>query len=310
MAWMPMRLDGMTAKIEATYGTDSVPAVATDALRVERLWSSVRIIENWPNKRSDVASGSALPTKPGIPRGRYVEASIAWECRGAGSDLVIEAAPILRAAGWAEVDGVSKFDYTLASSAHDSASCYFYAGDLLIKAVGCRASLRWGLTPGQIHKWRFLIRGRLGAEPATTVLPASFGYDTTAALSGVGLTVTVGAWSPAIIAAEFDQGTEPILSEDANQTDGLGEFDWAEPEPFLTLTARKPALATYDPYADALARTTRAINATLGSTQFNRLKLSLPETYVETPAPADSQGFVNHQLRYNLAGTMPVITSD
>lgn len=311
MSWFPKRIKGMTAKIEGTYGTDSVPVVGTDAMRVEELWSNVRIIENWPNKQPDAATGTVMPMKRGIPRGRYVEANISWICRGAGADAVIECDPVLRGAGWAQADGTLKFDYTLASTNHESFSAYYYTGDLLIKSLGTRASLRWQLLPGGIHRWNFLCRGRLGAEPATTTIPGGFGYDTTAALSGVGLTLSVGGvWTPALIAAEFDQGCEPLLSEDGNHTDGLGEFDWGEPEPFLTLTARKSPLATYDPYADAIAVTARAINATLGSVQFNRLKLSLPETCVETPAPADSQGFANHQLRYNITGSPPVITSD
>jgi len=312
MAWKSFLAKGVAAKIEAGgYGVDSVPVVGTDALRISGdLWSVVRIHEQWPNKRNEVAGSLPYPVKPGLPRGRWVEAEINWEPRGAGIDAVIEADPLLRCSGWTAVDGTNKFDYTLGAADHESASIYFWTGDLLIKAVGCRGSLRWSMSSGRINAWRFLIRGRLGAEPATTALPGGFAYDTTDALSAVGLTCSVGAWTPALATCEFTQGADPQLSEDANQTDGLGEFDWAECQPTFAVTARKPPLATYDPYADHKARTSRAILATLGSVAFNRLKLSCPEAYVNAPEPATSQGFIDHVLSYDIAGTTPTITSD
>src|ERR1041385_3456934 len=140
MTWEPVRLDGVTCEVEGGgYGVDAVPAVGTDALRVsERVWSSFRVIENWPNTNEDAASGAIFGMAPGGPRGRYVEANIAWQTRGAGSDLVVEADPLLQACGWTQVDGTLKFDYTLAASAHASTTCYLYGGGLLVKALGCR----------------------------------------------------------------------------------------------------------------------------------------------------------------------------
>jgi len=312
MAWKSFLAKGVAAKIEVGgYGVDSVPVVGTDALRVVGdLWTVVRIRDNWPNKRNEVAGSLPFPVKPGLPRGRFVEAEIAWEPRGAGSDVITEFDPILRCNGWTQTDGTAKFDYTLGAADHESASIYFWTGDLLIKAVGCRGSLRIQQSSGRISAWRSLVRGRLGAEPVTTALPGGFAYDTTDALSAVGLTLAVGAWSPAIATCEFNQGADAQLSEDANQTDGLGEFDWSECQPTFQLTARKPPIATYDPYADHKARVARAINTTLGSVAFNRWKLSLPECYVNAPEPASSQGFVDHVLTYDVAGTTPTITSD
>src|SRR5712671_5654184 len=138
MTWEPTRIDGVTCKVEGGgYGVDAVPAVATDALRVsERVWSSFRIIENWPNTNEDAASGTIFGPAPAGARGRYVDATIAWQTRGAGGDLVIESDPLLQACGWTQFDGVTLFSYTLAASAHASSTIYLYGGGLLVKMLG------------------------------------------------------------------------------------------------------------------------------------------------------------------------------
>lgn len=313
MTWDPIRIDGVTAKIEGGgYGVDAVPAVGTDALRVtERVWSSFQIHDNWPNTNEDAASGTIFGTAPAGPRGRYVEANIAWQTRGAGADAVIESDPLLQACGWTQVDGALKFDYTLAASTHASSTIYLYGGNLLVKMLGARGTLTWDLSPGRLGIVRFRMLGRLAANPATTALPGGFGYDATAPLATVGLTFTVGAWAPAISKALFVQNADIQLSEDANNADGLGEFDWGECNPFFDLTARKPPLATYDPFADSVSPpTSRAIAWTLGNVQFNRLKGAIPNAYVQTPDPAESQKMADWQLHYLVRTATPTLTSD
>src|SRR6267378_2613922 len=209
MTWQPIRLDGLLAKIETTYGTDAVPVVGTNAVRIsERIWSSFRILENWPNTNEEASAGTIFGTTPGGPRGRYVEFTAAWQTRGHGSDNPVEADPLFRAAGWAQAHPANVVNYTLAALAHESATCYLYGGGLLVKVGGCRGSLRWDFTPGRLGIIRFFMRGRLLAIPTDVALPGGFAFDATAPLATVGLTFTVGAWSPAIIACEFNQGAD------------------------------------------------------------------------------------------------------
>ena len=58
-----------------------------------------------------------------------------------------------------------------------------------------------------------------------------------------------------------------------NLTDGIAGFDYGDVNPSFEITVRAPVLATYDPYADIKARTTRAMTLTWGTAQFNRIKL-------------------------------------
>lgn len=308
------RLDGLLAKIETTYGTDPVPVVGTDGVRVgRRLLSGFRYNARWPNTREGVANNLVWPAKPAVPRGRTVGLDIAWEMKGAGSDVVCEADPLFRACGWAVVDGSSIFTYTLAASAHESCTIYAYAGRKLWKVAGCRGWLEWPWGPGILGTVIFHMEGRLSAEPVDSAVGTITSYDTTTPLAAVNTALKLDASiTPVVMAGSgFNQGCTPEWTEDANGADGLGEFDWAEAQPFFTLVARKIAAATYDPWADELARTTRAISGTWGSVQFNKLQLNLPETYVMAPDFGMSQGFTDYTLRFNVAGdsAAPTIVS-
>lgn len=315
MPGVPIRLDGVLAKIEAVYGTDSVPVAGTDGVRIsERAWSSLRTNYAWPNTREDVATGTILPMKPALPRGRWVEIDIAWELRGAGADLVVEAAPLFRACGMTEVDGVLKFDYSQASQLHESATIYAYAGGALYKVVGCRGNFRWPIIAGQIGVVRFLMRGLLVTDPAAAAVPV-ITYDNVEPSAGVNMALTIGAWTPDVIRAEFNQGVDPQRLDSANAADGIREFDYGVAAPQFTLSAKAPRdgagildLATYNPYADAKARTARAIALTHGAAQFARLKLAVTNAYVEMPGHGEQNQFAGWDLTYNL--TDWTITSD
>lgn len=314
MTYHPVRLKGLLAKIEASYGVDSVPTTADGVRLADDLWPQLRYSPRWPGDRPNVAGATIWPVKPAAPRGRIVELEIPWELRGAGVDAVVEADPLLRACGWTQADGLSVFTYTLAAQAHESCTIYAYAGNLLWKIVGCRGTLRWPQNPGATGVMIFSMQGRLSAEPATASVPAVT-YDTTAPIPGVSLDLTVAPGildhKPTLITGEFNQGATPAWTDDANGDDGLGEFDWGFADPFLTITARKVALATYDPWADEKAVTSRVIDVVWGSAQFNRLELDLPETYVAAPEPSTSDGFTDYTLRYRVHGdaAAPVITS-
>lgn len=307
MPGIPIRLDGITAKIETTYGTDPTPAAATDGVRIsERIFSSLRLGYAWENNREDVATGTILPAIPGISRGRMATIDIAWEIRGAGSDVVPEVDPLLRACGMAQTDGALLFSYAQASNLHESCTIWCYAGGTVYKIVGCRGSWRWPIQPGRHGVLRFTMMGIMTTDPAALAVPA-ITYDATEPPTAVDLALTVASWTPEVYQAEFNQGVQPQMLESANAADGIREFDFGEARPFLAMSARLPRDATgildtstYNPYADAKARTARAIVATLGSVQYNRMKVNSVNGYVQMPAHADNNRFAAWDLRYEI----------
>jgi hypothetical protein len=46
---IPIKLDGITVKIESVYGTDPVPTIADNAVRIaDRLWPNLRVEHAFP----------------------------------------------------------------------------------------------------------------------------------------------------------------------------------------------------------------------------------------------------------------------
>lgn len=297
-----LRLDGLLAKVQPTIDVDSVPVVGTDAVRIaRRLWSQLQVEYAWENMRSDTASGSIIPLKPALPRGRRVRMDIFWEVKGPGSDIAPEARALYRACGLAETDGTSLFSYAQASTSHEMASIYAYAGGLLFKVINCRGRFRWPLVVGEVATHHFTIMGVLTAEPATTALPGGFVYHSTEPIAGVNTALTVNGVSLDWLSGEFDPvGNDVQQLDSGNATDGIREFDYGEVSPTFSLNVRKLALATYDPYALWKARTTQAVLATWGpAVAFNRVKLvSGTNVCLTNVRHADSEGFANWSLDY------------
>lgn len=303
-----LRLDGLLTKKEVTYGTDSVPVVGTDAVRVSRrLWSQIQVDYAWENLRADVASSSIIPVKPALPRGRFVRIDLFWEVKGPGSDVAPEASPLYQACGWTETDGTQLFSYAQASQLHASCSIYAYAAGMVFKVVGCRGKWAWPMVVGEPAVHQFTMFGFLSVEPAPIALPGGFVYDTTEPLAGVASGLTIGTWAPDWLSATFDPiGNDVVRLDSGNATDGIREFDYGDVQPTFRMTARMARdaaglwdQATYDPYADLKARTTRALVTTWGATQFNRVKLvSGTNLSLRQIRHADSEAFVNFDLLY------------
>jgi hypothetical protein len=294
-------IQGVLAKMQPTPGVDAVPVVGTDAVRItqDRLFSKLQVDYEWQNMRDDTASGTIVPPKPGIPRGRKIRADFFWEMKGAGIDAPPETDPLYRAGGWAQTDGTQLFSYAQASLAHEMASIYYYAGGLLFKAIDNRGRWRWPLAAGTNGVHQFTMFGLLAADPVTAALPGGFVYDSNDPIAGVNSGLTIGGVAPEWISGMFDPiGVDPELLESGNAVDGIVGFDYATVTPRFSLNVRKSPLATYDPYADLKARTTRALLLTYGSAQFNRVKLlSTNLSYLEHNHAA-AKGYAHFDLNW------------
>lgn len=295
------RLDGLLAKIQPTPGTDAAPTVGANAVRINRrLWGLITVDYQWDNLRHDVATGSIVPAKPAVPRGRKVKIDVFWEARGIGADVPPEADALLRACGFAQTHGVQLYSYAQASSNHEMATCWAYAGGLLFQVIDCRGRFRWPLVVGEVAIMQFTMYGRMIVEPATAALPAGFVYNALEPVAGVNTGLTIGGVAMDWLSGEFDPiGMEPQLLESGNAADGISQFDYANTTPVFNLNVRKPALATYDPTADLKARTTRALVATFGpATQFSRIKLLGTNLSPLKHGFGASQGYVNWDLSF------------
>lgn len=310
------RLDGLAAKVEATYGTDSTPGPTTDAVRVsERIWSGIRVSHAFENLRPDAASGSLFELFPAKPGGRIVELDIAWDARGSGAayasgTVYPEASPLFRACGLDETFDATVGDETVTydplDTGHESCTIYAYAGGLLFKVVGCRGNMLWPITAGQLGIIRFRMRGIMVSDPTALALPA-FTYQAVVPEPAAGLGMSVGGiWSPDLISAEFDAGADIQQLDSGNAVEGIGEFAIAGFAPRYRLQTRTPAdfLTTIDVYDDVRERTSRTLVQALGtggdSTTYNRINLDVTNAYSRDPQHIDNNGFVAYDIEYIL----------
>jgi hypothetical protein len=307
----PIRpLDGLLAKIEGTYAVDSVPVVGTDAVRLsERLWNLIGTGYAWQNRRDGVQNGSLVPPPPAVPRGRIVTLDFGWELKGSRSGGAyaagnkIEASPLIRSCCASETlvttGGSESLTYQHADTGHDSCTIYGHAANELYKIVGCRGIFSWPINVGVLTTLRFRMQGLLLADPTTVAYPGGFTYATPAPLAGVNLALTIGAWTPDIVTASFDQAATLSRLDSGNATDGVQSFDVGETvQPMFRISAKMVPDATYNPDADRKAVTARALSLAYNSAvQYNRAKLT-SNLYVDQIRHEDQNGFAGWGIDY------------
>lgn len=189
------------AKIETTYGTDSVPTGGANALLV----SNVNVN---PLNANNVSRDLIRPFMGGSEQlvgTAYVEMSFDVELQGSGTLGTAPAwGPLLRASGWAEtVTASTRVDYTPVSTAFEAVTIYWYDDGTLHKALGARGT--WEIAAGvgerPVLKFRFIgLYSALSAasNPSATLTAWQTPLVVTDANSGditLGCTYSLGAIS-------------------------------------------------------------------------------------------------------------------
>ena len=304
-------LEGLAAKVESTYGTDATPDPASDAIRVaDRLWTGVRPVYAFPNTREDVATSGLIEAPPGLPAGRLVETDVVVELTGAGAAYSSATPvrppvdPLLVAAGLGrthtDTGGSESVAYSPADTGHASATIYIWAGGKLFKLVGCRTSIVWPGPAGGQGRLNIRIQGFMVSDPTEVALPA-FTYVNQLAPVAKGMGIALDAWAlPNVREFEFDLGAEVQRLDDANAAEAIEGFFITRFRPTYRLSARTVALGTFDPYAHQKNRTVVTITQTLGSTQYNQVKLNSSEARLFEAEHSDDGGFTGWDLTFQL----------
>lgn len=311
-----LRIEGLLAKIEATYGTDPTPVAGTDGVRgVGRIWGALSHEWAFPNMREEVVSNSLVGVAPGTPKGRLVNIDYTVQLMGAGAAYASgtpvrpECDPLLMACGFARTHddsvGTEKVTYDLADTGHSGVTVYAYAGGKLFKVTHCRGNMTWTPQAGGLGQIQFQLQGLLSAAPTETAVPA-ITYDSAVPPPAVSMGLAVvpdggSSWTPRAAGLEITTGHTISRLDDVNSADGIEGFFLSRTEPTLSFQARAVDLTDYPVYARAADRTVQTIDATLGDTQYNRARLDIELAYLSgDPSPADEEGFAAWQLEYQL----------
>jgi len=304
-------IDGLLAKEETSYGTDAVPTPSTDAVRLsERIWPKMTPQWAFPNERDDVATGGIIPAEPHNPKGRIIELDFEVELKGSGaaysSSVLPETDPLLIGIGTARTidttPGSETVTYAHADTGHGSCTIYAYGGGMLFKIVGCRGSLSWPINAGQLGRVRLRMQGIVSSVTDATLPSMTYSSVKSPAAVAMALTLNPGSsWSPDFASAEFDQGVDVVRLDDGNAADAIDQFAIPKADPRFKLTARKAALATYDPYSLNASKTSHTIDYTLGAVQYNKIALDVNEAYLDAdPNAVADDDFAAWELEYRV----------
>lgn len=191
MALLRRRM-AITAKIETTVGTDSVPTLALDAMLVRNV--------DWTPLEMELVSRDLARPYLGNPQtivvGQSGRMTYEVEIAGAGAaGTVPKYGPLLRACGLAQaVSAGVRVSYTPVSSGFEALSQYFYLDGILHRFLSTRGTVDFDFTSKAIPVMKFAFVGMfqpvadlvLGAATYTQIDPlAVTRANTTLTLHGL-----------------------------------------------------------------------------------------------------------------------------
>jgi hypothetical protein len=302
----PIRFEACAVKDETTYGTDPVPTVAANAIRLSsRVWVGIVPSLHFPNLRDEVMNQGLIPPAAGIATGQKVAVTARFELKGFGSDYTSAAvfadfAPFLNATGWLGVWSAAPDKWThtpITSGGRPSCSMYGWGNGMLYKTSGIRGNITVTIRAGEEIQVNFVGEGLLTAYSAAAAPSATLTTVTPpVAIAGA---CTVGAWSPDYDEIVLASGNNCQWLLSGNAAQGLQSYDYGESKPTLTLRGAAVPMGTYDPLGDWIAATARAFSLSFGTVQYNRGTITDTGLWIpREPQPSNRQGFTGWTVQY------------
>lgn len=275
------RIYGVTAKIETTSGTDSVPVAGTDAVRLVGI-PTLNLAYLEQGERADVQSGALLTVDRAAAAGRHATIDITLEVKGGGSGgSVPEADVFLRGAGMSKtVVGGTSVTYATIDDLMETFTLYCYAARKLFKLVGCSCNLKLSGEAAKRGFMTFSVTGRVVSDPTQLTTPA-FTFSNVNPPLFHSAAASIGAWTSAdadplvLKKASIDLGNVVNPRPSAGATDGLIGFAITDRKARQQMTVEVPLLATFDAFAlsKATGDTMPISNWQIGTVVGNRVKV-------------------------------------
>jgi hypothetical protein len=164
----------IVAKIESTYGIDSGPTAALNAIKAA----------NSQLTPYDAQTATLDYKKPSFGNNQQIVVDenmrLTFDVYISGSGEPGTAPPVgalLRGCGWAEtlLPGISAM-YNPVSTGHESLTIWVYKDGILHKGTGCRGTFTWDITAKQVPKFSFDFTGNF--QPVEdAAMPAGTNWD-------------------------------------------------------------------------------------------------------------------------------------
>lgn len=302
MAVYQMKICSILSKVESQEGVDSTPG-ASDGFyaTVGAIPNPVQFVRN----ENMSGKGSQLPGVPG-PR-RWPGIPVSVNLRGSGvaysASVKPKADQLLRACGFAAAGsytgGSEKWDYTFRSDVgtFESFSKYIYRGGKLYKLLGCRGlpSLRFALggfasISAQLHA--------LYTAPSDASLVAVTGEPTIGYPIMLSSAFQIGSGNYAAKHGEItiDCGRKIVPREDGTAASGYAGMEMVgDRTPTVVFQCEQTNEAGFTFWANLTAGTQMDCSFTIGSTQYNRIKVTMPAIQFESLEEADRDGLAMYR---------------
>lgn len=294
----------LLAKIESTYGTDSVPVVGTDALDA----SNVKVREVPDILERDVVRGDLSPIAPVVGQ-KKMEITFSTELKGSGA---LGTAPaigdLFQACGYAEtVSAGSSVVYLPTSSAMKGVTIYVYdnqdtGNTLLRKLVGCRGTFRLQAEAGKFAKIEWTFTGFYTA-PSDVSAPSAATYESTipAVVESAAFTLNSNT-SLVVQQLTIEQNNQVEDRDDISGTNsGLKEIIITGRKPGGTFNPEQVLVATYDFYADWAASTARALSVIVGTVAGNKITITAPKVTIDSFDDDNRNGILTKNVPFRMS---------
>lgn len=281
---------GLLAKAEASYGAGGTLAAATDGVLLAEP-GTARIGYLDLGRRGRAAGGGG-EGKLATPTGREVELACKTRWRGPGSaysaSVRSEADILRRIAGLsATVSGAGPNEivtYAPIAAAFTSAVLELYAAGELWKLIGGYGDYGWVARAGGFLEEEFTVRGVLSTAPTDVAVPAiTYLAPTHPKIAAIAFNVgAIGVANFKVRELEFRLSREMERRADANGALAGGHAGWAMGgyTPELVATFEGLPVATYNPYADWEAGTTRALTCLVGTANYNQRQFDAAQAQI------------------------------
>lgn len=274
------------AKIEGTYGTDSVPTGVANAILASEL--EISALEADLVSRDLVGRG--LGNQQQLHVGVHVNVTIGVEFSGAGAAGDVPAyGPLLRACAHAEtITAVTDVQYDPVSSNEEAVSCYFFLDGQKHALLGARGSMSWEINAKGIPHFKFEMIG-LWVDPASVVNPTpDFTAFQTPLVIGKANTPTFSlhGFAANLKTMSFNQNAD-VAHEDYV---GYEEVTLTDRAPSGSALFVAPGLTTKNFFTIAKANTLGAVQLIHGQTAGAIVQFDAPAVQVLSPAYADERG--------------------
>ncbi len=288
----------LLAKIETTYGTDSVPTGAANTI----LATNVNITPLAGQEVSRELLKPYLGNQGVILVGTYAQLEFDVEFAGSGTaGTPPKYNALLRACGLSEtIDAGVSVEYEPVSTGFEAVSLYYNVDGVRHILLGARGNVTLTTTPNQIPRWRFTFSGLLGtitdaALPVTddtafqTPLPVSK-TNTTLSLHGL---ASVGE----SLSVDLGNSVEPrfLIGHESIQITNRNSTGSAVIEASL--------LAVKDWFQLAQARTRGALELVHGTVAGHIIKVESAAVEVGRPTQGETQGIVNYTIPLSFVAT-------